>query len=221
MENLFKYDWELTKSPAGAQQWKPKNGASVGTVPDAHDPAKTHQVTMLTSDLALRFDTSYEKISRRYLEHPDEFADAFAKAWYKLTHRDMGPIARYLGPLVPKERLIWQDPLPAVDHELVGDADIAVLKAKILASGLSVSQLVSTCLGIGFNLPWQRQAWRGQRRAHSACAAEVLGGQSAGRACQGARYVGGEIQKDFNAEDLGAKKISLADLIVLGRLCRG
>src|SRR5271168_2993122 len=144
LESLFKYEWELTKSPAGAQQWKPKNGASAGTVPDAHDPSKKHQVTMLTSDLALRFDASYEKISREYLANPEKFADAFAKAWYKLTHRDMGPIARYLGPLVPKEQLIWQDPVPALDHELVNEQDIESLKAKILATGLSISQLVST-----------------------------------------------------------------------------
>src|ERR1035438_5107238 len=144
LENLFKYEWELTKSPAGAQQWKPKGGASEGTVPDAHDPAKKHSVTILTSDLALRFDASYEKIARHYLENPQEFADAFAKAWYKLTHRDMGPIARYLGPLVPKEPLIWQDSVPAVDHELIGEAEIQALKAKLLASGLSISQLVTT-----------------------------------------------------------------------------
>ncbi len=144
LENLFKFEWELTKSPAGAQQWKPKNGAAAGTVPDAHDPSKKHAPTMLTSDLALRFDPSYEKISRDYLANPQKFADAFAKAWYKLTHRDMGPIARYLGPLVPKEHLIWQDPVPAVDHELIGEAEIQALKAKILASGLSISQLVTT-----------------------------------------------------------------------------
>src|SRR5580698_1555797 len=144
LENLFKYEWELTKSPAGAQQWKPKNGASAGTVPDAHDPSKKHSVTMLTSDLALRFDASYEKISRDYLANPEKFADAFAKAWYKLTHRDMGPIERYLGPLVPKEQMIWQDPVPAVDHELIDETEIKTLKAKILASGLSVSQLVAT-----------------------------------------------------------------------------
>src|SRR5580700_11030695 len=142
--NLFGYEWELTKSPAGAHQWTPKNGAGKGTVPDAHDPSKRHAPTMLTTDLSLRFDPAYEKISRRFYEHPDQFADAFARAWFKLTHRDMGPIVRYLGPLVPKETLSWQDPIPAVDHPLIGEQDITALKAKILASGLSVSQLVST-----------------------------------------------------------------------------
>ena len=142
--NLFGYDWELTKSPAGAYQWKPKHGAGAGTVPDAHDPSKRHTPSMLTTDLALRFDPAYEKISRRFYDHPDEFADAFARAWFKLTHRDMGPAARYLGPLVPKEILIWQDPVPAVDHPLIGEPEIAALKAKILGSGLSVSELVST-----------------------------------------------------------------------------
>ena len=143
-ENLFGYEWELTKSPAGAQQWKPKGDAGAGTIPDAHDPSKRIAPTMLTTDLSLRFDPAYEKISRRFLEHPEQFADAFARAWFKLTHRDMGPRARYLGPEVPKEELIWQDPIPAVDHPLVDDKDIAALKGKILASGLTVSQLVST-----------------------------------------------------------------------------
>jgi catalase-peroxidase len=142
--NLFGYEWELTKSPAGAQQWMPKGGAGAGTVPDAHDPSKRHAPSMLTTDLALRFDPAYEKISRRFMEHPDQFADAFARAWFKLTHRDMGPRARYLGPEVPKEELIWQDPIPAVNHKLIGAKEIAALKGKILASGLSVSQLVST-----------------------------------------------------------------------------
>ena len=142
--NLFGYEWELTKSPAGAYQWTPKDGAGAGTVPDAHDPSKRRSPSMLTTDLSLRFDPAYEKISRRFYENPDQFADAFARAWFKLTHRDMGPIVRYLGPLVPKEALPWQDPIPAVDHPLIGDADIAALKAKILASGLSVSELVST-----------------------------------------------------------------------------
>src|SRR5260221_8009620 len=142
--NLFGFEWELTKSPAGANQWTPKNGAGNGTVPDAHDPSKRHAPSMLTTDLALRFDPAYEKISRRFYEHPDQFADAFARAWFKLTHRDMGPLPRYLGPLVPKETLIWQDPVPAVDHVLVGDKDNAALESKILASGLSVSQLIST-----------------------------------------------------------------------------
>ncbi|HRI61970.1 MAG TPA: catalase/peroxidase HPI, partial [Saprospiraceae bacterium] len=143
-ENLFGFEWELTKSPAGAHQWKPKGGAGAGTVPDAHDPSKRHAPFMLTTDLSLRFDPAYEKISRHFFENPDEFADAFARAWFKLTHRDMGPIARYLGPEVPKEALIWQDPVPAVAHQLIDNQDIAALKAKILASGLTVSQLVST-----------------------------------------------------------------------------
>ncbi len=143
-ENLFGYEWELTKSPAGAHQWMPKDGAGAGTVPDAHDPSKRHAPAMLTTDLSLRFDPAYEKISRRFLEHPDQFADAFARAWFKLTHRDMGPRARYLGPEVPAEELIWQDPIPAVDHPLIDEKDIAALKAKILASGLSVSELVTT-----------------------------------------------------------------------------
>ncbi len=143
-ENLFEYEWELTKSPAGAHQWKPKDGAGEGLVPDAHDPSKKHAPFMLTTDLALRFDPAYEKISRRFYENPDEFADAFARAWFKLTHRDMGPKARYLGPEVPEEDLIWQDPIPAVTHKLIDDNDIADLKKKILASGLPVSELVST-----------------------------------------------------------------------------
>ena len=142
--NLFGYEWELTKSPAGAHQWQPKGGAGAGTVPDAHDPSKRHAPTMLTTDLSLRFDPAYEKISRRFYENPDQFADAFARAWFKLTHRDMGPRARYLGPEVPAEELIWQDPIPAVNHKLIDEQDIASLKGKILASGLSVSQLVST-----------------------------------------------------------------------------
>ncbi|MGC1655523.1 MAG: catalase/peroxidase HPI, partial [Candidatus Acidiferrales bacterium] len=142
--NLFNYEWELTKSPAGAHQWTPKNGAGNGKVPDAHNPSKRHAPSMLTTDLALRFDPAYEKISRRFYEHPDELADAFARAWFKLTHRDMGPISRYLGPLVPKEPQLWQDPVPVVDHKLIGEKDIAALKAKILKSGLSISQLVTT-----------------------------------------------------------------------------
>src|SRR5512146_2571828 len=142
--HLFDYEWELTRSPAGAHQWMPKHGAGAGTVPIAHDPSKRHAPAMLTTDLALRFDPAYEKISRRFLENPDQFADAFARAWFKLTHRDMGPKVRYLGPLVPKEDLIWQDPVPALDHPVVDDKDVAALKRKILASGLSVSQLVST-----------------------------------------------------------------------------
>ena len=143
-KNLFEYEWELTKSPAGAHQWVAKDGAGADTIPDAHDPSKRRPPTMLTTDLSLRFDPDYEKISRRFYENPDEFADAFARAWYKLTHRDMGPVVRYLGPEVPDEELIWQDPVPPVDHELIGEKDIAALKAKILDSGLSVSDLVST-----------------------------------------------------------------------------
>ena len=143
-DNLFNYDWELTKSPAGAQQWTPKNGSAAGTVPDAHDPSKKHAPMMFTTDLALRLDPTYAEISKRFHENPEAFADAFARAWFKLTHRDMGPLSRYLGPLVPAETLLWQDPVPAVDHELIGEQDIAALKAKILASGLSISQLVTT-----------------------------------------------------------------------------
>ena len=143
-DTLFGHEWELTKSPAGAHQWTPKNGAGAGTVPDAHDPSKRHAPMMMTTDLSLRMDPAYAKISKRFHENPQELADAFAKAWFKLTHRDMGPISRYLGPLVPKESLLWQDPVPAVDHALIGEQDIAALKAKILASGLSISQMTST-----------------------------------------------------------------------------
>jgi catalase-peroxidase len=213
LENLFKYEWELTKSPAGAQQWKPKGGASEGTVPDAHDPAKKAAVTMLTSDLALRFDPAYEKISRHYLENPDEFADAFAKAWYKLTHRDMGPIARYLGPLVPKDQLIWQDPVPAVDHELVGDAEIAALKAKILGSGLSVSQLVTTAWA-------SASTFRGSDKRGGANGARIrLAPQRFWEVNQPELLAKvlerlEAIQNEFNAGP-GAKKVSLADVIVL------
>jgi catalase-peroxidase len=213
LENLFKYDWELTKSPAGAQQWKPRGGASEGTVPDAHDPAKKHSVTILTSDLALRFDASYEKIARHYLENPQEFADAFAKAWYKLTHRDMGPIARYLGPLVPKEPLIWQDPVPAVDHELIGEAEIQALKAKLLASGLSISQLVTTAWA-------SASTFRGSDKRGGANGARIrLAPQKDWEVNQPAELAKvlqklETIQKDFNA-GAGAKKVSLADLIVL------
>src|SRR5205807_9454156 len=142
--HLFGYEWELTKSTAGAHQWTPKRDAGAGTVPDAHDQSTRHAPSMLTTDLALRFDPAYERISRRFYENPEQFADAFARAWFKLTHRDMGPIVRYLGPLVPKEQLAWQDPIPAVDHPLIEEEDMAALKASVLASGLSVSQLVST-----------------------------------------------------------------------------
>ncbi|MEO6804758.1 MAG: catalase/peroxidase HPI [Edaphobacter sp.] len=215
LENLFKYEWELTKSPAGAQQWKPKGGATEGTVPDAHDPSKKHSLTMLTSDLALRFDASYEKISRRYLENPQEFAEAFAKAWYKLTHRDMGPIERYLGPLVPKETLLWQDPVPAVDHELIGDVDVAALKTKILASGLTVSQLVSTAWA-------SASTFRGGDKRGGANGARIrLAPQKFWQVNQPVELAKvldtlEKIQKDFNSAQSGGKKVSLADLIVLG-----
>jgi catalase-peroxidase len=211
-DNLFGFEWELTKSPAGAHQWTPKNGGGAGTVPDAHDKSKRHAPSMLTTDLALRFDPAYEKIARRFHEHPDQFADAFARAWYKLTHRDMGPIARYLGPLVPKEELLWQDPIPAVNHELIGEADIAALKAKILASGLSVSELVSTAWA-------SASTFRGSDKRGGANGARVrLAPQKDWEVNQPAQLAKvlsklEAIQKEFNA---GGKKVSLADLIVLG-----
>ena len=214
-ENLFGYEWELTKSPAGAHQWTPKNGAGAGTVPDAHDPSKRHAPSMLTTDLALRFDPAYEKISRRFYEHPDQFADAFARAWFKLTHRDMGPIVRYLGPLVPKETLAWQDPIPAVDHPLIGEQDIAALKAKILASGLSVSQLVSTAWA-------SASTFRGSDKRGGANGARIrLAPQKDWEVNQPAQLAKvlqklEAIQKEFNASQSGGKKVSLADLIVLG-----
>ena len=213
--NLFSYEWELTKSPAGAHQWTPKNGAGNGTVPDAHDPSKRHAPSMLTTDLALRFDPAYEKISRRFYEHPDQFADAFARAWFKLTHRDMGPIVRYLGPLVPKETLPWQDPIPVVDHPLIGGQDIAALKAKILASGLSVSQLVSTAWA-------SASTFRGSDKRGGANGARVrLEPQKNWEANQPAELAKvlqklEAIQKEFNVLQTGGKKVSLADLIVLG-----
>jgi catalase-peroxidase len=214
-ENLFKYDWELTKSPAGAHQWKPKNNGGNGTVPDAHDPSKRHAPSMLTTDLALRFDPAYEKISRRFHEHPDQFADAFARAWFKLTHRDMGPIVRYLGPLVPKETLPWQDPIPAVNHALINEQDAAALKAKILASGLSVSQLVSAAWA-------SASTFRGSDKRGGANGARVrLEPQKNWEVNQPAELAKvlqklEAIQKDFNASQSGGKKVSLADLIVLG-----
>jgi len=213
--NLFGYEWELTKSPAGAHQWKPKHDAGAGTVPDAYDPSKRHAPSMLTTDLALRFDPVYEKISRRFHENPDQFADAFARAWYKLTHRDMGPIVRYLGPLVPKEELPWQDPIPAVDHELIGEQDIAALKAKILASGLSVSQLVSTAWA-------SASTFRGSDKRGGANGARIrLAPQKDWDVNQPAQLATvlqklEAIQKEFNASKSGGKKVSLADLIVLG-----
>jgi catalase-peroxidase len=211
-KNLFGYEWELTKSPAGAYQWTTKNGAGAGTIPDAFDKGKHHAPTMLTTDLSLRVDPIYEKISRRFYEHPDQFADAFARAWFKLTHRDMGPIVRYLGPLVPKEHLIWQDPIPAVDHPLIGEQDVAALKAKILASGLSVSQLVSAA--------WASAAsFRGSDKRGGANGARIrLAPQKDWEANQPAELAKvlsklEAIQKEFNT---GGKKVSLADLIVLG-----
>jgi catalase-peroxidase len=214
-ENLFAYEWELTKSPAGAHQWTPKGGAGAGTVPDAHDPSKKHAPMMFTTDLALRTDPSYEKISRRFLEHPEQFADAFARAWFKLTHRDMGPVSRYLGPLVPKEQLLWQDPLPAVDHALVNDADVAALKAKVLASGLTVSQLVRTA--------WAAAAsYRGSDKRGGANGGRLrLAPQKDWEVNQPAELakvlpVLEAIRNEFNAAQSGGKKISLADMIVLG-----
>jgi catalase-peroxidase len=210
-ENLFKYDWELTKGPGGAHQWKPKGNAGAGLVPDAHDPKKKHAPFMLTTDLSLKFDPAYEKISRRFYENPNELAEAFARAWFKLTHRDMGPIARYLGPEVPKEALIWQDPIPAVTHKLIDDNDISVLKSKILASGMTVSQLVSTAWasastfrgsdkrgganGARINLEPQKN-WEVNNPAQMSTVLNTLA----------------SIQKEFNAGD---KRVSLADLIVL------
>ena len=214
LENLFKYEWELTKSPAGANQWTPKNGAGAGTVPAAHDKSKRIAPGMLTTDLALRMDPIYEPISRRFLEHPEELADAFAKAWYKLTHRDMGPKARYLGPLVPKETLIWQDPVPAVDHELINDQDAAALKAKILKSGLSTSDLVTTA--------WASAAtFRGSDKRGGANGARIrLAPQKDWEVNQPAALAKTiekleGIQREFNSTG-GKKKVSLADLIVLG-----
>ena len=215
LETLFGFEWELTKSPAGAHQWKPKNNGGAGTVPDAHDKSKRHQPTMLTSDVALRADPVYEKIARHYLEHPDEFVDAFARSWFKLTHRDMGPISRYLGPLVPKEQLIWQDPVPPVDHELVNEKDIEELKKELLASGLTVAQLVTTA--------WKSATtFRGSDKRGGANGARIrLAPQKDWEANEPAelatvlqKLVG--IQKKFNEKQTGGKKISLADLIVLG-----
>jgi catalase-peroxidase len=212
-DNLFKYEWELTKSPAGAYQWKAKGAETA--IPDAYDKSKKHVPTMLTTDLSLRMDPIYEKISRRFYEHPDEFADAFARAWFKLTHRDMGPKVRYLGSLVPKEELIWQDPIPAVNHPLVGDAEIAALKAKILASGLSVSQLVSTAWA-------SASTFRGSDKRGGANGARIrLAPQKDWDVNQPAQLATvlqklEAIQKEFNASASGGKKVSLADLIVLG-----
>ncbi len=214
-QNLFGYEWELTKSPAGANQWRPKNGAGAGTVPAAHDASKRIAPSMLTTDLALRFDPAYEKISRRFLEHPDQLADAFARAWFKLTHRDMGPRARYLGPEVPAEELIWQDPIPAVNHKLIGAKDVASLKDKILASGLSVSQLVSTAWA-------SASTFRGSDKRGGANGARIrLAPQKDWEVNQPKQLAKalntlGHIQSAFNKTAKGGKKISLADLIVLG-----
>jgi catalase-peroxidase len=213
--NLFGYEWELTKSPAGAHQWKPKHAGGNGTVPDAHDASKRHAPSMLTTDLALRLDPVYEKISRRFLENPDQFADAFARAWFKLTHRDMGPIARYLGPLVPKEALSWQDPIPAVDHPLIERQDITALKAKLLSSGMSVSEMVSTAWA-------SASTFRGSDKRGGANGARIrLAPQKDWDVNQPAQLAKvlrtfEAIQKEFNTTQTGGKKISLADLIVLG-----
>jgi catalase-peroxidase len=214
LETLYGYEWELTKSPAGAHQWKPKGDAGAGTVPDAFDPKKRHQPSMLTSDIALRVDPAYDKICRDFLANPDKFADAFARAWYKLTHRDMGPVTRYLGPLVPKEELIWQDPVPAVDHALVNDADVEALKAEVLASGLSIPQLISTAWAAA-------SSYRGSDRRGGANGARIrLEPQKNWEANQPVELAKvlaklEAIQQKFNSAQQNGKKISLADLIVL------
>jgi catalase-peroxidase len=213
-ENLFGYEWELTKSPAGAHQWMPKNGAGAGAIPDAHDPSKRRVPFMLTTDLSLRLDPAYERISRRFYENPDQFADAFARAWFKLTHRDMGPRARYLGPEVPAEELIWQDPIPAVNHKLIDEKDIASLKGKILASGLAVSQLVSTAWA-------SASTFRGSDKRGGANGARIrLAPQKDWEVNQPAQLAKvlktlEGIQNEFNSTQSSGKKISLADLIVL------
>ena len=214
-ENLFGFEWELFKSPAGAHQWRPKGGAGAGTVPDPHDGSKKHAPTMLTTDLSLRFDPAYAAISKRFHKNPKQFADAFARAWFKLTHRDMGPVVRYLGPLVPAKPLIWQDPVPAVDHKLIGAADIAALKAKILASKLSISDLVTTAWA-------SASTFRGSDKRGGANGARIrLEPQKSWDVNQPAALVKvlktlTSIQKQFNASATGGKKVSLADLIVLG-----
>src|SRR3989449_8621710 len=205
----------MTMAPHGAHQWKPRGGAGAATIPDPHAPKKRHAPAMLTTDLSLRFDPAYERISRRFYEHPDQFADAFARAWFKLTHRDMGPIVRYLGPLVPKEHLPWQDPIPAVNHPLIGEKDIAALKAKILASGLTVSQLVSTAWA-------SASTFRGSDKRGGANGARIrLIPQKDWEVNQPAELAKvlqtlEAIQQGFNASQSGGKKVSLADLIVLG-----
>jgi len=213
-ENLFGYEWELTKSPAGAQQWKPKDGAGEGLVPDAHDPSKKHAPFMLTTDLSLRFDPAYEKISRRFLENPDEFADAFARAWFKLTHRDMGPRARYLGKEVPNEELIWQDPVPNVTHKLIDDKDISLLKDMIHASGLSISQLVSTAWA-------SASTFRGSDKRGGANGARIRLAPQKDWEVNNPTQLSSVlatlegIQQEFNKVQTDGKKVSLADLIVL------
>ncbi|PBK52528.1 catalase/peroxidase HPI [Pseudomonas syringae pv. actinidiae] len=214
LENLFAFDWELTKSPAGAHQWTPKNGAGAGKIPDAHDPSKRHAPSMLTSDLALRFDPAYEQISRRFLANPEQLADAFARAWFKLTHRDMGPLTRYLGPETPTEELLWQDPIPDVTHPLVDDQDVAALKGKILASGLSVSQLVSTAWAAA-------SSFRGSDKRGGANGGRLrLAPQKDWAVNQPAQLANvlstlEGIQNEFNAAQSNGKKVSIADLIVL------
>ena len=214
-DNLFGYEWELTKSPAGAHQWTPKQGAGAGTIPDAFDASKRRAPSMLTTDLSLRIDPAYEKISRRFHQHPDQFADAFARAWFKLTHRDMGPLARYLGPEVPTEELLWQDPIPAVNHALIDDKDIASLKSKLLASGLTVAQLVSTAWA-------SASTFRGSDKRGGANGARIrLAPQKDWKANQPEQLAKvlktlTGIQSEFNGAQSGGKKVSLADLIVLG-----
>jgi catalase-peroxidase len=214
LENLFGFEWELTRSPAGAQQWTPKNPAAAGIVPDAHDPSRRHAPMMSTADLALRMDPAYEKIARRFLQHPQELAEAFARAWFKLTHRDMGPLARYLGPLVPRQPLLWQDPLPAVEHALVDDNDVTALKARVLASGLSVAQLVSTAWA-------SASTFRGSDKRGGANGARIrLLPQRDWEVNQPAELAVvlprlEAIQQEFNRSQQGGKQISLADLIVL------
>jgi catalase-peroxidase len=215
LHNLFDYEWELTKSPAGAHQWRPKGGAGAGSIPDAFDSSKRREPAMLTTDLALRLDPVYERIARRFLENPDQLADAFARAWFKLTHRDMGPRARYLGPEVPAEALIWQDPLPAVDHELIDTTDIATLKAKVAASGLTVSQLVATAWA-------SASTFRGSDKRGGANGARIRLAPQKDWEVNEPRELAGvlnsfeRIRSEFNGAQSGRKKVSLADLIVLG-----
>src|SRR5439155_4659616 len=214
LENLFGYDWELTESPAGAKQWKPTNAEAQGTVADAHIPGQRNAPMMLTTDLALKLDPIYEPITRHFYENPDQLADAFAKAWYKLLHRDMGPVSRYLGPWVPEPQL-WQDPVPQVDHDLIEDEDIAALKRKVLASGLSISQLVSTA--------WASAAiFRGTDKRGGANGARIRLAPQRGWEVNDPAELAKvlqtleQVQQDFNGSQSSGKKVSLADLIVLG-----